>query len=44
MGGNGISEEYEVERCMRDAAQSTQIEGVVDMQRIIFGRWKLFSE
>lgn len=29
---------------MRDAAQSTQIEGVVDMQRIIFGRWKLFSE
>ena len=29
---------------MRDAAQSTQIEGVVDMQRIISGRWKLFSE
>lgn len=44
MGAYGPAKEYEVERCMRDAAQSTQIEGVVDMQRIIFGRWKLFSE
>ena len=41
LGAYGVCEEYSVARCLRDAIQAPHVEGVSDMQRIIFGSYTL---
>jgi len=43
LGAYGVCEEYTVSRCVRDAMCAAHIEGVSDMQRIIFGGYELYS-
>lgn len=42
-GAYGLCEEYVIARCMRDAIQAPHVEGVSDMQRVIFGSYTLYN-
>lgn len=38
-GGNGYMEEYEIERCLRDAQASTIYSGTTEIQKNIIAKW-----
>ncbi len=43
LGPYGLSEEYKVERNLRDSLLASNVEGVSDMQRVICGSYILYS-